>query len=459
MVAAVVASMGYLASTYVGAVAESTVVPGVAIEDHDVGGLDAEDLHWLTLGLAQGAMLKPVILHAGEVEVVSSSAALGAVPVLEPVIERARRIGKTLSLPRDLAARVALARDGLDLEIGYAFDESVALSALMALAPSFERPSLPTRLDLERRAVLPAVRGTALLPYDSLSAVSIALANGRDRIPVSLLHKPHVEDPLAELAATLNLQTVLGAFDTPYVEASREVDRNHNLKVGAAAVDGTVVMPGEVFSFNAVVGERSAEAGYRYATGIEAGELIDVLGGGICQVSSTLFGAAFFAGLEVVAAHPHSRPSSYVDMGLDATVVWPTVDLKLRNPFVFPVVFHMTASNGKVRAQVLGAERPFQVAFERVVEEVVPFTTSYRDDTSLRIGSEVVAQRGRRGFKLLRQREFQAFGQVAKLESWTVRYRPTTEIVQRGTAVDGLVPTPSPESELRDPAERLRIVQ
>ena len=140
---------------------------------------------------------------------------------------------------------------------------------------------------------------------------------------------------------------------------------------------------------------------------------------------------AGFAGLEVVRARPHSRPSSYVDMGLDSTVVWPTVDMKLRNPYDFPVVLHMTVSSGKVHAEVLGPRRPYQISFERTLEESLPYPTVWRDDARYLTGSSSLAQRGRRGFKLKRQRKFLQAGEVVKTEDWDLRYPATTEIIRR----------------------------
>nr|WP_255216583.1 VanW family protein [Pseudenhygromyxa sp. WMMC2535] len=319
--------------------------------------------------------------------------------------------------------------------------------------------SLPTRLDLEARKVLPATPGTALLPYDSLSSVAVALAAGADEIELAVVHKPPVEDPLGLLAEHLDIGVVLGTFSTPYSLEARASDRTSNLKVGAAALDGHVLMPGETFSFNEVVGDRSPENGYRWAPGISGGQIIDVIGGGICQVASTIFGAGFFAGLEVVYARPHSRPSSYVDMGLDATVVWDSVDLVLRNPYDFPVVLHMTVSQGQVRGEVLGPKRPYQVAFERSLEESLPYETVERADPNLRVGTSVIAQRGMRGFKLERVRKLYEGGEVVSEDSWDLTYPATREIVRVGTNPEGEVPEDKSLPKLRDPAASMRIMQ
>ena len=89
---------------------------------------------------------------------------------------------------------------------------------------------------------------------------------------------------------------------------------------------------------------------------IAEGELVDGIGGGTCQISGTLHGAAFFAGLEIVERYPHTRPSCYIKMGLDATVVYPTINFRFKNPFDFPVVLHETVKNGVVRAEILGTQ-------------------------------------------------------------------------------------------------------
>lgn len=456
---ALVLAAADLQGAYAESRAADTVLPGVSLSGHDVGGLQGDVVEAVAAAAAQASLDQPMKLVAGEAETTTTARALGAVPIASSSVEPALSVGRSGDLLADLRARTAAERGEIDLPIGYRFVEDRALAQLLALAPEVERPSLPTRLDLEGRKVEPARRGSALLAYDSLSSVAVGLARGADRIELVVQPKPPVTDPLEPIVDQLDLSVVLGSFDTPYATDAAARDRTHNLEVGSAAINGSVIMPGEGFSFNEVVGPRSAEAGYRYATGIAAGQLIDVLGGGICQVSSTLFGAAFFAGLEIVEARPHSRPSSYVDMGLDSTVVYPSIDMKVRNPYDFPVVLHMTVSQGKVRAEVLGPRRPFQVAFERELQEVLPYETIWRNDGRLRAGTEDVVQRGRRGFKLERRRNLYEAGELVKTEKTELRYPPTTRILRRGTNPAGEVPENKKRVPLRDPAPQLRIVQ
>ena len=460
---ALLAALGWAGAEVHGAWAagqsSDTVVEGVRIAGTAAGGLAGDGLLSVAEAAGQESMRRPMTLRAGEASVETTAAELGASAAVDRAVIAAVEVARSGDPLVDLQARIAAAKGTIDLPVTYSFDEEVALAQLQALAPSVESPSLPTRLDFRGRKVLPARAGTALLAYDSLSTVSLGLASGLTEVDLVVAEKPGVADPLAELAGTLDISVVLGSFDTPYQADDQHKDRTHNLKVGSTAIDGFVLEPGEVFSFNEVVGARSAENGYRYGTGISGGQLVDVLGGGICQVSSTMFGAGFFGGLEVVSARPHSRPSSYVDMGLDSTVVWPSVDMKLRNPYDFPVVLHMTVSAGKVHAEVLGPRRPYQIAFERSLEESLPFNTVWRDDGRYRSGSESTAQRGRRGFKLKRERKFLQAGEVVKTESWDLHYPPTTEIIRRGTNPAGEVPENKKRPALRDPDPTLKIVQ
>lgn len=461
-----VAMAGALAAAAAGVLGDYTragedlrVLPGVRLGGSPVGGLDAAGLRTAAASAAEEGLVRPLELVAGEVRVAREARALGAVASPEDAIAAALAVGHSGDLFFDLQERAAAERGAIDLRVGYRFEARAALVELLALAPSVERPSLPTRFDWQRRVVAKARPGASLLPFDSLSAVAIGLASGADRIELVTQARPPVADPLATIADELAIGAVLGSFSTRYHNDNDHADRNHNVKLGAQALDGQVLMPGETFSFNAVVGERSDEAGYRYAPGITAGELVDVVGGGTCQVSSTLYGAAFFAGLDLVHARPHSRPSSYIDMGLDSTVVYGAIDMKLRNPYDFPVVLHSVVSAGEVKIEVLGKERPYKVAFERELKEVLPFKTVVRDDPRLRVGASEVAQQGKRGFKVVRRRKLIADEAVVRTEEWELNYPPTTQIVRRGSSPNGAPAAAPPPPPLRDPAAQLRIVQ
>ncbi len=230
----------------------------------------------------------------------------------------------------------------------------------------------------------------------------------------------------------IDISHVLGHWETKYPPV--EKDRNYNLKVAAEKVNGTILLPGEELSFNTKVGDRTEKEGYRVAHVITAGEMVDGLAGGTCQVSSTLHGAAWFAGLDIVSSRPHSRPSAYITMGLDATVVYPTTDLVIKNSYDFPVVLRYVVSQGTMRVEVLGRKRPYdKIAFEREIKKEIPYQTITREDDTLPAGTMIVEQIGFPGYELVRRRIFLKDGKEVKVEKMPIKYPPTTEYIRVGT--------------------------
>jgi hypothetical protein len=251
---------------------------------------------------------------------------------------------------------------------------------------------------------------------------------------------------LASELGNVEFGEVLGFFETRYDRSQAKEARTYNLRLAASKLDGTVLLPGEEFDFNGVVGPRDEANGYKVAPVIAEGELVDGIGGGTCQISGTLHAAAFFAGLEIAERSPHTRPSAYIKMGLDATVVYPTINFRLKNSFDFPVVLHETVKNGVVRAEVLGPRRALTVTFIRRVLDAIPYEEVERPDKDLPHGTRVLAQRGVAGFKLRRYRLVRD-GQHAVRERWDDVYPPTTQIVRVGSS-DG---TEKPTNAVDDP--------
>ena len=120
-------------------------------------------------------------------------------------------------------------------------------------------------------------------------------------------------------------------------QTTSDANRNNNIDLACRAVMGTAVMPGETFSFNKATGQRTEEKGYLPAAAIQGGATVDEVGGGVCQVSSTLFNAAAMADMTILSRAPHTWPSNYVDKGRDATVNWPNLDFSFRNDRDTPV--------------------------------------------------------------------------------------------------------------------------
>jgi len=317
-----------------------------------------------------------------------------------------------------------------DLPVALTLDPEQALPEILRLKDKVDRAPRDARLDLEHKTVLPHVTGRSLDVDRTLWAVERALARGQLRAKAVVVEtEPHRR---SESLSGLSFERVLGHFETHYSTADKDKDRTFNLHLAATKLDGTVLLPGEVFDFNQTLGPRDEANGYRVATVIADGELVDGIGGGTCQISGTLHGAAFFAGLEIVERYPHTRPSSYIKMGMDATVVYPTINFRVRNSFPFPVVLHQTVRGGIVRAEVLGPDVDQVVTLIRRIDEALPYEQIERPDDRLPRGTRVLAQRGIPGFRLHRYRILRQGSHTVR-ERWRDIYPPTTQVIRVGT--------------------------
>ena len=148
---------------------------------------------------------------------------------------------------------------------------------------------------------------------------------------------------------------LLGEFSTRYSVSDR--DRTTNLRLAANKVNGTVLMPGETFSYNTVVGERTIAAGYKEAPIYVSGQVVDGLGGGICQISSTIYNAVVYANLDIVERSNHQFVPSYVTASRDATVVYGSLDFKFKNNRNYPIKILVTVSNGVADCKIYGLKQ------------------------------------------------------------------------------------------------------
>ena len=144
---------------------------------------------------------------------------------------------------------------------------------------------------------------------------------------------------------------LLASFSTRYVN---NPDRTTNLRLAANKINGTVVLPGEIFSYNKVVGKRTIAAGYKNAAIYQDGQVTDGLGGGICQISTTLYNAVIEAGMLIEERRNHMFVPTYADAGKDATVVWGSTDFKFENRRAYPIKIEATVSGGIARIKIYG---------------------------------------------------------------------------------------------------------
>ena len=228
----------------------------------------------------------------------------------------------------------------------------------------------------------------------------------------------------------------LATYSTRYDPTNR--NRSNNLEISAEKINGTIVMPGETFSYNQVVGERTIAEGYKEAGAYAGGRVVQDVGGGICQTSSTLYNAVLLANLEIVDRSNHQFLTSYVPAGRDATVAWGAIDFQFKNTREYPIKIEASVENGVCTMSIYGIkeETEYEVVIQPVVLSYIPYSTIYEDDPTLEEGEEVVEQSGYTGCTSETYRIIKLNGEViSKTLLSKDTYDPMTRIIRRGTKV------------------------
>ena len=297
--------------------------------------------------------------------------------------------------------------------------------------------------------VYPEVEG---VDFDVEKAKEIISAEVKDEYVIDLIiTKPKVT---IDQIGTEAFPDQLSTFTTRYDASDR--DRTTNLVLACQKINGKVVMPGATFSYNEALGPRTASAGYKNAKIYSSGEVIDGIGGGICQISSTLYNSALMSDMEIVSRRNHQFVTSYVGAGRDATVVYGSTDFKFKNTRTYPVKIVASAKSGIATVSIYGikeADREYTYSFSTKTISTIPYTTKYVEDSSLAPGKEVVKQKGANGLVTQTYMTKMLNGKVisTKLLSKDT-YSAMQRIIRRGTSKASSSSTQTPTTTPNTPS-------
>jgi vancomycin resistance protein YoaR len=261
---------------------------------------------------------------------------------------------------------------------------------------------------------------TALELDTEILPAQVVMALERDRVvelPLQEAPKAIPDEQLAEI------KEVVAEFSTRFSAGNRS--RSSNLKLASSILNGTVLAPGETFSFNGTVGQRTTRRGFKLA-GVYLNGRHDVgIGGGICQVSTTLFNAALLADVQVVKRSNHSMPVPYVPVGRDATVNWGSHDLVLRNNFETPIAISSAYEPGRLTFRILGKKVPgLKVRIERTGLRSWGAPTKTVVDRNLAPGRRRVIEGGTGGYSVSTYRLVYQDGKLMRKERLGLSHYP-----------------------------------
>ena len=248
-------------------------------------------------------------------------------------------------------------------------------------------------------------------------------------IPIYTLYPDYTEDEIEALI----FRDVLAESTSRMTNIANRI---RNITLASQFINGTELNPGEVFSFNEVVGRRTEERGFLEANGIINGRLTPVWGGGICQASSTLYSAILRTQLEVIERTPHGLSVSYLPYGEDATVAYGNLDFKFRNNTDFPLRINITIEGRDIFVKLIGTNRDGSYTeIESSEPTITPFIIQERHTDELYDGDTEVWTPGQNGVRVVLQRKhFTAEGELISEQSITSTYRVQNRVILIGTA-------------------------
>lgn len=422
---------------------DNTVASGVRINGRAVpSSLDA-----LAAARAEAKRLvgQRVRLQLEGADVLESSLEeLGATVDEEALAAHLLSIGRRGDLPTRLDEAWSARHGEIDVHVSLRMPADPLIQKLERLKEERDTHPQSAKLNVTDRTVTPHEAGRCLDLHDAAERIEEAANKGEATavLPIRLI-APRAS---SEFVAGIDVSGTVSKFETRFGYVGNQRGRAQNVARAASGMNGVVLMPGEAISFNDNVGPRSIDNGFTYAPEIYKGEMREGIGGGTCQVASTVHAAAFFGGLVIDERANHSRPSGYIRMGLDATVVYPTVDLRIRNPYDFPIVVHAVTDAGLLSVELRGREAPVKVEYLSAITGSSDYQRKVEEDPSLAAGKFVLKQKGIRGHSIKKKRTITAKDGTKRVEESSDVYPATFEIyrVAPGTDIDtALPPLPS----------------
>lgn len=409
---------------------QDTAWPGVKVEGVAVGGLSESAILAELQPLAAQISGRALRLVSQNHKRALRWDEAGITANLEDTAALAVAEGKSGALWHRLAQRWFLWKHGKSLQTSYSVDRNRLKAAIAKVGASLGVAPVDAsaRWANGEVVVVPGRPGTSVDVDRTAEAVLAELGTGETAPSVSIVMK--VEQPEVNVQDLAQLDTILASYSTRFNRG--QVNRTHNLRLAAAAVDKTLVRPGETFSYNNVVGPRLEKKGYKAAPIFEEGQVVPGIGGGVCQVATTVYNVALLAGLKIAARQPHSRPVTYAPHGRDATVAYPTPDLRFENCLTGPVYLRTGVGRSRVVITALGNHRD-RVRVELLItsDERIPFKTVEKPDPSLREGERVVDEKGRYGFRTSLVRVIHAPGREEVRQVMSRSYYPPQTCICR----------------------------
>lgn len=401
------------------------IAKGVLVSGNDLGGLTRNQAEAKLQSWAVRQSRRGITLTAMDRRWSSQLASIGISVDWHCAADQAFAVGRTGNFINRLACTLTSTGCGKKIDAKLRVDRIKMQRTLRKIAGVVNRPHADARIHLVDSA-LEIKQDSCGIKLDEKRAADIICSSVQSGHNVIRL--PVVTDrPDVTARDAVGIDTLLSSYTTTFNRGLK--GRTHNLTLAARCVDGVILKAGQEFSCNAIIGPRLEQRGFRTAQIYIRGKLEDGIGGGVCQVSSTLFNSVLLAGLTISERSPHSQTVPYVRPGRDATVAYGHRDFKFVNSNDHPVAVVITINGSRLTAQIYGTSSDRkQVKLYIGKLSIIPAKSKTVLDTSLPTGSRKLVEKGATGYSVVLYREItQSDGSVAQ-DTFRSRYAPQSSV-------------------------------
>nr|WP_092073761.1 VanW family protein [Dendrosporobacter quercicolus]NSL47930.1 VanW family protein [Dendrosporobacter quercicolus DSM 1736]SDM66922.1 Vancomycin resistance protein YoaR, contains peptidoglycan-binding and VanW domains [Dendrosporobacter quercicolus] len=416
----------------------SSVYAGIAVEGVEVGGRSRAEVAQLIQVWRQEQLAKAIDIYYGDTVFKIDAQSIDFDFDIEATVDEAWNYGRRGSLWEKLKNIYIAGHQGYRIPVKVKYNESKLEQLVEVWRESIERPPRNAALSLLTGGVVPQEQGRKLevevlrplvvqaLKKPDVSGVALPVTPLYPAITVSDIQRTGIREMLSNYSTRFN---------------SQDVNRSTNIKLAANKINGHIVYPGQAFSFNEVVGPREKNYGFKEAMELVDGELVPGIGGGICQVSSTLYNAVLLADLAITERYNHSKPLGYVPLGRDATVVFGVLDFKFTNTAKSPVMIIAEVNGDQLVVGLFGRERPAAaVEVISLEQRIIPPEVVKKQDATMYLGETKVDKQGKPGYEITTVRVVRSAGRELKREILSKdQYLPDHTIVKFGTQIPSFV--------------------
>jgi vancomycin resistance protein YoaR len=425
------------------------IVEGVSVGPVYVGGMNKEEALKKIKVWSDKALSQVISLSYGDRRWEMTLADLGVELDLEKAIDEAAMVGHQGNPWERFQEYTNVKEEGRQITLHYRIDVARIASIIAERTRELTTGPVNAALTINERDELIITHDQPGSKVDSQAAAqeikSILEKGVKEPLDQTWTVRLTKVDMPAEITEadvqSWRINGLLSSYSTKFNASN--INRTYNVKVAAEALNHQRIKPGEIFSFNQVVGPRSEEAGYKEALIIVKNEFVPGLGGGVCQVSSTLYNAVLLADLPVVERSNHSLPVDYVPPGRDATVTYGGKNLRFSNPTEGDLLLQTKVQGNTLTIQIFG-DKQFRkdVSLTHKVISFIEPGVIKKPNPELPEGEEVIEQAGTAGLRVQVYRTVKEQGKVVRNELISTDvYNPVARIVQVGTKKEGEEPS------------------